>query len=282
MRIEASAPVCADVPAGRDRPQAAGGRGARFALFAGGHAHAELAAARVGELARAQRAHAEAGGHVAVGQAEGPQHESAALALGQRGQCELGGSRYLGEQRRFLGRLDRVGVVGLGELDQARLHAAQLALVEAVPHDPGEVARRVALDRRRLGAPGDLQPRVLVGVVGRLVEVVERVLAGPPGARQEAPPGRCAEAHEVPFGVERRRLAGAASAAIGLRPPNVVGSARLRPIRPALSSRGAPAARRPRLTECLMDSRGVPGCQGGGAILTACGHGRRTPARRHR
>ena len=176
-----------------------------------------------------------------MGQAEGAQHEGAALALGQRGQCELDGPRRLGAQSRFFGRLDRVGVVALAELDEARLDAAQLTLIEAVPHDPGEVARRVALDRRGIRAPGDLQPRLLVGVVGRLVEVVEGVLAGPSGARQEAPPGRCAQAHEVAIGSSVGGWAGAACAAIALRSPNVVGGARVRPIRTCPVVTGAPS-----------------------------------------
>ena len=104
MRIEAGSAARADVPAGRDRAQAAA-VDAWLALLAGGNAHAELAASRVRELARAQRAHAEARGHVAMGQAEGSQHEGAALALGQRGQRELGRPVPLRRASRFFGRL---------------------------------------------------------------------------------------------------------------------------------------------------------------------------------
>ena len=157
--------------------------------------------AAVGELAGAPRAHPEAGRDVVEAEAERPQQHDGALALGQVGERLLHRSQRLAAGRDLLrrGLAAREPVV---ERCRRRPYRSQLAPVEPVPHDAGEIAGRVADGGR--GPADELQPGLLIGLVRRLVEVVERLLAGAPGARHEAPPGVGAQTLEVPVRVELR------------------------------------------------------------------------------
>jgi hypothetical protein len=75
--------------------------------------------------------------------------------------------------------------------------------MEAVPHDAREIRGRIDVGHGRAGPARDLDPRLLVGVVGRIVEVEEALLARAPSARQEAPARGLPQAFEVALGGER-------------------------------------------------------------------------------
>ena len=184
-----------DLPAERQRAQRAGDAGAALARARGLELAGEPAVAAVGELAGPARADPEAGRDVVEAEAERPQQHGGALALGQVGQRLLHRPQRLAPGGDLLGRriAAREPVV---ERRRRCAHRSQLAPVEPVPHDAGEVAGRVA-DRRR-GPARELEPRLLVRLVRRLVEVVERLLAGPPRPRDEPPPRRSAQTARSP------------------------------------------------------------------------------------
>ena len=199
MPLEPRPAAPRDLPAERQRAQRAGDSGAALARARGLELAGEPAVAAVGELARPARADPEAGRDVVEPEAQRPQQHGGALPVGKVGQRLLHRPQRLACDSHLVGRRTAAGEPVV-ERRRRCANGSQLAPVEPVPHDAGDVAGGV-VDRRR-GPPRELEPRLLVRLVGRLVEVVEGLLAGPPRPRDEPPPRRRAQPFEVPLRVQ--------------------------------------------------------------------------------